>query len=54
VELGRLGLGSIHARPQDLMAGFNVASLFTRVLISKAMSLLGQQIEDILRLFDKS
>jgi hypothetical protein len=24
------------------------------VLISKAMSLLGQQIEDILRLFDKS
>jgi hypothetical protein len=37
------------------MAGFNVASPFTRVLISKATSLLGQHFEeDILRLFDKS
>jgi hypothetical protein len=44
--------GSLRAGPQDIMANFNVVSLFTRVLIRETISLLSRHFEkNILRLF---
>jgi hypothetical protein len=45
-------LGSLWARPHDIMISFVAVSLFIRVLIIETLNLLSQHfIEDILRLF---
>jgi hypothetical protein len=44
-------LGSLRVRAEDLMVSFNVASLFTQMLIAESLNLLSHFSEDILALF---
>jgi hypothetical protein len=44
-------LDSLREQPQDIMVSFNVESLFTKVLVTDTLQLLGQNFEDLLALF---